>query len=240
MYRKILFLIFFSQGLVWAQTVGLASWYGKNLQGNQTASGEKFNMYDYTASHRTLPFNTIVKVTNLQNGKSVNVRVNDRGPQKKSRIIDLSFQAAKRIGLVNAGVARVSIDVVGSKVVTEKKSSVAPKVSSNRLFYYAPTQSDLASMKEYAMQVSQKPKRVVAQKTKSKVVKVQVLSVATQKAAEEFVEKERRKGYAMQVVSYYSKKFQRVRYRVLLLADSLQTAQKIVQSKVYNGAYIIP
>jgi len=240
MYKKILFLIFFSQSFLLAQTVGLASWYGKNLQGNKTASGEKFNMYDYTAAHRTLPFNTIVKVTNLQNGKSVNVRVNDRGPFKSNRMIDISWQAAKSIELVNAGVAKVRLDVVGSKATSMKKSQTTSTVSSNKLYYYAPTQEDVNSMMQYAMQTVQSTKNTQTQEKKSKQVRVQVLSVATEKAAHEFVAKERNKGYTMQIVSYFSKKFQTVRYRVLILTDSLESAEKLVKSKAYKGAYIIP
>lgn len=91
---------------------GLASWYGPDFHGKPTASGEIFNMYAYTAAHRKLPFGTLVRVTNLYNGKSVVVRINDRGPFKRKRIIDLSYAAAKKIGMVEAGVVRVRIEVI--------------------------------------------------------------------------------------------------------------------------------
>lgn len=91
---------------------GMASWYGRKFHMKKTSSGERFNMYKKTAAHRTLPFGTVVKVTNLENGKSVKVRINDRGPWKKGRIIDLSYAAAKKIGMVKSGVARVRIKVV--------------------------------------------------------------------------------------------------------------------------------
>jgi len=77
-----------------------------------TASGERYDMNDLTAAHRTLPFNTRVKVTNLSNGKSVVVRINDRGPFKKNRIIDLSLAAAKKIDLIGPGSAKVRLDIV--------------------------------------------------------------------------------------------------------------------------------
>lgn len=91
---------------------GTASYYGREFHGKATASGEKFNMNDLTAAHRTLPFGTKVRVTNLGNGKNVVVRINDRGPFKEGRIIDLSYAAAKRLKMIDAGVARVEIEVV--------------------------------------------------------------------------------------------------------------------------------
>ncbi len=89
--------------------VGYASWYGRKFHGRQTANGERYNMYDFTAAHRTLPMNTRVLVKNLQNGKTVVVRINDRGPFVKKRIIDLSYAAARRIGLVGPGTAKVKL-----------------------------------------------------------------------------------------------------------------------------------
>lgn len=92
--------------------VGLASYYGEKFHGKRTASGEIYNMYDMTAAHRTLPFGTYVMVTNLENGRSVVVRINDRGPFAKGRVIDLSYAAAKRLGILHKGVAKVRIDVL--------------------------------------------------------------------------------------------------------------------------------
>jgi len=92
---------------------GIASWYGKNFHGKKTANGERYNMYGLTAAHKTLPLGTWVKVTNLSNFKDVTVRVNDRGPFVKGRIIDLSYVAAKQIGLVGAGTAWVRVEALG-------------------------------------------------------------------------------------------------------------------------------
>ncbi len=92
---------------------GQASWYGKAHQGALTASGERFDMHALTAAHRTLPFGTIVRVTHVKSGKSVNVRINDRGPFRSGRIIDLSYEAAKRLGIVDRGTARVELTVIG-------------------------------------------------------------------------------------------------------------------------------
>jgi rare lipoprotein A len=91
---------------------GMASWYGPGFHGNRTASGEWFNQYDLTAAHRYLPFGTWVRVTNLNNGRSVEVRINDRGPFTGGRVIDLSTAAAEAIGMINSGVAPVSVEVL--------------------------------------------------------------------------------------------------------------------------------
>lgn len=89
---------------------GKASWYGPRFHGRKTASGERFDQHELTAAHRSLPFGTRVKVTNLKNGRSVVVRINDRGPYAKGRLIDLSRAAAKQIGMLKSGVAQVRIE----------------------------------------------------------------------------------------------------------------------------------
>lgn len=96
------------------EAVGRASWYGPKFHGRQTASGERFDMTELTAAHRTLPFDTLVRVTNEANGKSVVVRINDRGPFSERRIIDLSRRAAERIGIEKKGVGRVKVEVLES------------------------------------------------------------------------------------------------------------------------------
>jgi rare lipoprotein A len=93
--------------------VGLAVYYSDGLQGKQTASGEPFDQQALTAAHRTLPLGTVVRVTNLQNRRSVKVRINDRGPfGKRRRIIDLTRAAAERIDMIAAGVVEVRVEVV--------------------------------------------------------------------------------------------------------------------------------
>ncbi len=88
---------------------GLASFYSESYNGKKTANGEIYNSSDYTAAHKKLPFGTKVKVTNLSNGKTVKVRINDRGPFIAGRIIDLTRAAARKIDMVNAGVVKVKI-----------------------------------------------------------------------------------------------------------------------------------
>jgi len=91
---------------------GMATFYGPEQQGTTTASGERFDRHKLTAAHRTLPFGTWVRVINTRNGRSVNVRVNDRGPYGKGRIIDVSEEAARRLGMLDAGVVPVTVEVI--------------------------------------------------------------------------------------------------------------------------------
>lgn len=93
---------------------GVASYYGKRFHGRRTANGERFNMNAMTAAHKTLPFGTMVEVTHARTGKSVTVRINDRGPFIRGRTIDLSRAAAKRIGMISQGHARVKLAIVQS------------------------------------------------------------------------------------------------------------------------------
>jgi len=92
---------------------GLASWYGSDFHGRSTANGEHYNMYARTAAHKTLPFNTYVEVTNLTNGKKTVVRINDRGPFVRGRIIDLTYTAARDLGMAEEGVVPVRIRALG-------------------------------------------------------------------------------------------------------------------------------
>lgn len=95
---------------------GLASWYGKDFHGKQTSNGEIYDMYDMTAAHKTLPLGTHVRVINLDNDRETHVRINDRGPFVQDRIIDLSYAAAKRIGVVGPGIAKVEIIALGKEI----------------------------------------------------------------------------------------------------------------------------
>ncbi len=102
----------------WHQ-IGLASWYGPQFQGKETANGEAFNMYDLTCAHRFLPLGTWVKVTNLHTDKWIVVRVNDRGPVPETRIADLSSEAAHMLGMRDRGVTRVRLDVIDPRQAVE-------------------------------------------------------------------------------------------------------------------------
>jgi len=92
--------------------VGMASYYGRKFHGRRTASGERFDMSEMTAAHPSLPFGTRVRVTNLTNGRSVVLRINDRGPFKRDRIIDVSRAAAKELAMIGPGTAKVRVEIV--------------------------------------------------------------------------------------------------------------------------------
>jgi rare lipoprotein A len=106
---------------------GIASWYGPNFNGKPTANGETYNMHKLTAAHRTLPFNSIVKVVNKMNNKSVIVRINDRGPYAKDRIIDLSKQAAEKINMIKNGTTPVDLFLLNKTKIP--KNIKVPKYS---------------------------------------------------------------------------------------------------------------
>ncbi len=103
------------KAFAWEQK-GLASWYGGIFQGKMTANGEVYDTYGFTCAHKTLPFGTILEVTNLGNGRSVKVRVNDRGPFVDDRIIDLTYAAARELDMVRDGTAEVLLTPVGEGI----------------------------------------------------------------------------------------------------------------------------
>ena len=107
---------------------GLASWYGEPFHGRATASGEIFNMHAMTAAHRTLPLGTYLKVTNLDNGKVVTVKVNDRGPFIRGRILDLSFRAAQDLEMIRSGTAPIELHII--EVGPQKRGSFTVQVGS--------------------------------------------------------------------------------------------------------------
>lgn len=100
------------QGTGSHQLSGIASYYADDFHGRKTANGETFDMHELTAAHRTLPFNTRLRVRNLDNNLVVTVRINDRGPFKDNRVIDLSLEAAKKIGLIANGTAPVELEII--------------------------------------------------------------------------------------------------------------------------------
>ena len=108
--REVRYESFEPRQMVRYREVGIASWYGEDYHGRKTANGEVYDMYAMTAAHRTLPFHTRVRVTNLENGKKTELRINDRGPFIPGRIIDLSYSGARAIGMLGTGTAKVNIE----------------------------------------------------------------------------------------------------------------------------------
>ena len=110
---------------------GIASWYGPDFHSKKTSNGEIYDMYDMTAAHKTLPMNTVVRVDNLDNGKSIIVRINDRGPFVRGRIIDLSNKAAREIEMVGKGTANVKLTVLGYNGEIENKDAPYSELPKN-------------------------------------------------------------------------------------------------------------
>jgi rare lipoprotein A len=109
------------------EETGIASWYGKQFEGRYTSSGEIFRTDSLTAAHKTLPFGTLVKVTNLKNDSVVIVKITDRLPKTSKRCIDLTPRAARQLNFLRAGLTQVRIEVIGTAPLYKKKKPVAPK-----------------------------------------------------------------------------------------------------------------
>jgi rare lipoprotein A len=144
---------------------GLASWYGQEFNGRSTASGEIFDAAQFTAAHPMLPFGTLLTVTNKDNGKRVMVRVNDRGPNKSTRIIDISRAAAEQLDLVSSGTATVIIESIGTLVVTSASGGTSTSVQnvppSGPPAVTAPVQPPPAPVTTTPAQMTARPSYVV-------------------------------------------------------------------------------
>ena len=250
MHLKSIILLLIVSSLTLFSETGDASWYGEKFHGKPTASGEPFDMYAYTAAHRTLPFGTMVTVTNLSNNKSIDVRITDRGPFKKSRIIDLSYQAAKEIGLVQVGIAKVDVEIK-NKIASNENSN-----SNNDNPYLSDKQE--ASMKEYALKSKSTATEELAVQNKylpsnvpiysshdelnakvSDGVKVQIASFSSKTNANSFMDLEKENGYKMKIVDKYSPLKNLTLYKVVILCNSNSDAKNLINSKKYNGAYLL-
>jgi rare lipoprotein A len=133
---------------------GVASWYGKKFHGRRTSSGEPYDMYAMTAAHKTLPLPSYVRVRNLQNDRSVVVRVNDRGPFLHNRLIDLSYAAAARLGILGTGTGVVEVEAVGpdepaTQVVKTYPLQIIPSAAAAEEISAAPAQAPAANPKLY-------------------------------------------------------------------------------------------
>ena len=194
---------------------GKASWYGKPFHRRLTANGERYNMYNMTAAHRTYAMNTILKVTNLDTKKSVRVRVNDRGPFYSSRDIDLSYGAAKKIGMTKKGVGRVKIEVVSGK---KSKRKIARKKSHHKKIAHK----------------KMTHKKIAHKKVINK--RVQLASFYDAKSAKDFKKKYKLKDVTI-LKKYISSK-KKIAYRVIVKCTSWE-AKKFLKSKKFRGAYIL-
>ncbi len=141
---------------------GVASWYGTKFHGRKTANGETYNMYAMTAAHKTLPIPSYVRVTNLNNQRSVIVRINDRGPFHGNRIIDLSYAAATKLGITRTGTGYVEIEALEPGQQISRKRRIAPQNTVNGGFYL-----QLGAFREKlnAQQLQRKVSQISAEKT---------------------------------------------------------------------------
>ncbi len=181
---------------------GISSWYGPNFHGKQTSNGERYNMYRKTAAHKTWPMDTMVRVTNLENGKSTVVRINDRGPFVKGRIIDCSYAAGKKLGLDKSGIAKVRLEVVGFAGKVESSQSIARQKATKtqkrmklndfgiQLGAFAHYAGAKATQKEYARLFQQNRKlRTVVKSTQEggkTLYRVWLMGFDTEAAARDF------------------------------------------------------
>lgn len=178
---------------------GIASWYGHPYDGRPTASGEIYNMHAMTAAHRTLPFGTEVRVHDLENGRSVTVRINDRGPFVEGRIIDLSYAAAQAIHM--PGVAKVRLEILGSEA---SSAPAAPAAATEQAAIYAVQVGafrDPGNAERLKAQISSKFQPVsIASYDRGDGMyhRVRVGQLATQQAAEDLARQLRELGFATQ------------------------------------------
>jgi rare lipoprotein A len=209
---------------------GIASWYGPNFHGSLTSNGEQYNMYDYTAAHKTLPINTIVRVTNLKNGRSTTVRINDRGPFVKDRIIDLSYQAAQDIGLIKHGTAPVELEVISFDSRANKYAHKKPQPSKK-----SPVQKETVQI-VHTPQKSQSEQTVVQKGGFS----VQIASFSDPTKAENFKRKcyNASAKYPMQIRK--KKIGERPIYRVVITGFiSIDEAKDYIKKYGYKEAFVV-
>ncbi len=154
-----------------AEKIGVASFYAKKFYGRKTANGEILDRESYTCAHRTYPFGTMLEVTNLATGRWCVVRVNDRGPYSKRRIIDVTYPAAVRLGMLRSGVARVKVTVIGKKGEVELKRPDGVIENSNEILVIDTTEETKPPFKLKRKKVlKHKAKKAVVHKKKKKKV----------------------------------------------------------------------
>jgi len=203
---------------------GTASWYGPNFHGNKTSNGEYYDMHSATAAHKTLPINTLLQVTNLENGTSTIVRVNDRGPFVKNRIIDLSRQAAQEIDMIKNGTAKVRIEVLDfdttASTYQHKTKSVWKKET------ITPVQTTM---------IEESPMVETAA-----IYKVQIVSTQNQEKAKALVKKYAIIGGQYQA-SLKTKTFWQKTYYKVLIGDfkTADSAQNFIAQHYFDGAFVV-
>lgn len=149
-----------------SQTRGKASYYSKNLHGRRTSSGERYHKDSLTCAHRTLPFGTLLKVTNQKNGKQVTVKVTDRGPFAPGRVVDLSFAAARELGMIGMGVAPVSVEQIDARALIEDAPGMAQNCVLPPIKYIDPATGQFYTMKEWKNRAEEARQKRLAEEKK--------------------------------------------------------------------------
>ena len=213
--------------------IGKASWYGNPFHGRLTASGERYNMYGMTAAHKTYALGTRLKVTNLRNKRSVIVRVNDRGPFHSTRKIDLSYGAAKKIGMIHKGIGKVKIEVLSSKKSPRKSKKAKRKKK------YIKAKKSIKKTRKMHLATKVHKRKKVSKKNLKKVKKtqnVQVASFSSKKNAKVFKKKYHLKN--VKIVKQYIKAQKKTTYKVVVRCTKYE-AKKLLNSKKFSGAYLL-
>ncbi|MDH5723051.1 MAG: septal ring lytic transglycosylase RlpA family protein [Alphaproteobacteria bacterium] len=243
---------------------GIASWYGPNFHGKSTANGEIFDQNELTAAHKTLPLPSIVRVTNLENGKSIVARVNDRGPYAHGRIIDMSKRSAELLGFKNQGTAKVRVQVLEpesrmvAKVAQNGQDTGGMEVAMNRPNYKSP--SPAAYQKTVSPQVkparyqtaslqTDKPRvipghkksgqfypdpMIAEQAVKPTQIYVQMASFSTRESAMKFSSVLREQGYAPALIQPANVNGENY-YRVRFRAETIANADELLDRVLRDG-----
>jgi rare lipoprotein A len=210
---------------------GTASWYGDAFHGKLTSNGEYYNMHDLTAAHKTLPINTLVKVTNLKNNLTTTVRINDRGPFVANRIIDLSHQAAQEIDMIRNGTATVKLEVVHFDNSANKYAHKEPIIKETEKTVWKRFTPETGTMQE-----EQKEQKVVA----GGAYAIQIASLSYKDKAMALKEKCYNTNNSYR--SYIKEKVfnKQTIYKVMLSGfKSIQEAKDFIQASNYTGAFIV-
>jgi rare lipoprotein A len=170
----------------------VASWYGRKFHGRRTASGERFDMYAMTAAHRRLPLPCYVRVRNLQNGRSVVVRVNDRGPFHENRIIDLSYAAASKLGMLGRGTALVEIRAIDPRRPEPVRHTASPQPAhAPRIYVQVGAFGDRRNARRLAARLERELRREVhiqsADASRGRILRVRIGPLASVEIADQVV-----------------------------------------------------
>lgn len=180
---------------------GVASWYGKKFHGHLTANGEIYNMFAMSAAHKTLPLPSIVRITNLGNGRQAIVRVNDRGPFHQNRIIDLSYAAAMKLGVLDTGTAKVKVDVMhvdqnGLLTVGKQKTAIPIQApTNNRLYIQVAALSDWSKAQSLARSLKDQYQIDVATPSIDGLIRLQMGPIEENSKASKLLELLKQDGF---------------------------------------------